>query len=85
MTDAMQQSTQGNTVTLPPGVSIGAGRETSQTNNQGQVVQGMVFPITLPDGTQTTVFVPYATLHNPEMVQALFTTRINALMSIIGG
>jgi hypothetical protein len=84
MSDMTNTPTQGNTVTLPPGVSIGAGRETSQTNNQGQVVQGMVFPITLPDGTQTTVFVPYATLHNPQMVQALFTTRIDALMGIIG-
>lgn len=84
-TDANAAATSSdNTVTLPPGVTIGAGRETSQTNQQGQVVQGMLFPITLPAGTTTTVFVPYTLLGNIEQVQALFSTRVNALTAITG-
>jgi hypothetical protein len=72
------------TVTLPPGVAIGPGRETSQTNQQGQVVQGMLFPITLPNATTTTVFVPYTVLTNTDQVQALFEQRVNALLAITG-
>ena len=76
--------TQSSTVTLPPGVAIGAGRETTQTNSQGQVVQGMVFPITLPNMTTTTVFVPYSLLENTAQVEALFNARVNALLAITG-
>jgi hypothetical protein len=71
-----------NTVTLPNGARLGVGRETAQANRQGQVVQGMIFPITLPSGTSTSVFVPYSLLEDPSAVQALFTTRIQALAAI---
>lgn len=71
-------------VQLPPGVTIQSGRETSQTNQQGQVVQGMLFPITLPNQTTTTVFVPYSLLSNTAAVQALFEQRVNALLAITG-
>lgn len=71
-------------ITLPAGVSIGAGRETSQTNPQGQITQGMVFPVTLANGTTTTVFVPYALLASIPQVQALFNERIGALTAITG-
>lgn len=77
-------SSSSNTVTLPPGVTIGPGRETSQTNQQGQIVQGMLFPVTLPNGTTTTVFVPYALLQNASQVQALFEQRVNSLLAITG-
>lgn len=73
-----------NTVTLPPGVTVQPGRETSQTNPQGQVVQGMLFPITLPSGTTTTVFVPYAMIGDTNYVQALFEQRVNAILAIGG-
>jgi hypothetical protein len=70
------------TVTLPPGVTVQPGRETSQVNPQGQVVQGMVFPITLPSGTTTTVFVPYTMIADTTFVQALFEQRVNAILAI---
>jgi hypothetical protein len=77
-------SSSGQGVNLPAGVTIQAGRETSQSNAQGQIVQGMIFPIMLPNGTTTTVFVPYNLLGNTEQVQALFEQRVNALMAITG-
>jgi hypothetical protein len=65
-------------------VTVGAGRETSQLNAQGQVVQGMLFPVSLPGGSTTSVFVPYSVLPNPAQVAALFSNRINALLQIPG-
>ena len=75
---------QGQNITLPAGVSVGPGRETSQLNAQGQVVQGMLFPVSLPGGSTTSVFVPYSVLPNAAQVAALFTNRITALLSIPG-
>ena len=74
----------GGAIILPAGVTIGPGRETSQTTPQGQVVQGMIFPITLQNGTTTTVFIPYTSLTNTQQVQALFTERVAALQAITG-
>lgn len=74
----------GPTVTLPPGATVGAGRETSQVNEQGQIVQGMLFPVTMASGTMTSVFVPYGQIGNLETVQRLFTTRLQAIQSITG-
>ena len=70
------------TVVLPPGVSSGPGRETTQTNPQGQVVQGLLVPLTLQSGTTTTVFVPYSQIADTAYVQQLFDARINAIMAI---
>lgn len=72
------------TVKLPEGVVIGAGRETSQTNSNNQVVQGMIFPITLPSGSTTSVFVPYSEIHDAGTVQNLIDARVNAVMAISG-
>lgn len=72
------------TLDLPHGVTIGAGRETSQTNTAGQVVQGVVFPVTTPGGTTTSVFVPYSEVHNTDKVQQLIEARVNAIMAISG-
>lgn len=77
-------TTDNSRVVLPPGVSVGAGRETSQANSQGQIVQGMLFPITLPSGATTTVFIPYAMISNTAWVQAQFTERIDAIQAIGG-
>lgn len=74
----------GQQIVLPAGVSIGPGRETSQTNGQGQLDQGMVFPVTLPNGTNTTVFVPYSLMRQLPQVQALFDERIGAITAITG-
>lgn len=71
-------------IVLPAGVTVGAARETSQTNVQGQVVQGMLFPITLPSGSTTSVFVPYSVLGNTAQVQGLIEQRVSAIMAITG-
>jgi hypothetical protein len=71
-------------VNLPAGVAIGPGRETSQTNPQGQVVQGMVFPITLPNGSTTTVFIPYSQITNTQWVQEQFAQRVGSILAITG-
>jgi hypothetical protein len=71
-------------VVLPDGVTVGAGRETTQANPQGMIVQGMTYPVTLPSGTTTSVFIPYTDIENIPKVQAVFDARINALSAIPG-
>jgi predicted aconitase with swiveling domain len=71
-------------IALPSGVTIGAGRETSQTNAQGAVIQGMVFPITTAAGSTSSVFVPYSEIHNTVKVQALIAARVAAIVAISG-
>ena len=77
-------SSPSTTIQLPAGVTVGPGRETSQTSGQGAIVQGMVFPITLQDGTTTTVFIPYSQITNAATVQQLITARVQAIQSITG-
>ena len=80
----MEGSGSSGRVDLPSGVRIGVGRETSATNEQGIVVQGMVFPVTLPKGSTTSVFVPYSEIHNTAQVKALIDERVRAIMAITG-
>lgn len=82
MTDS--PSTSAATVRLPPGVKVGAGIETSQTNGQGQVEQGMKFPVTLANGSTTQIFVPYSRITDAASVQALIDERVNAINAITG-
>ena len=72
------------TVTLPAGTTVGPGRETSQTNSGGQVVQGMVFPITTPKGSTTSVFVPYSIIHDTTAVEASIKARVDHIIAIGG-
>jgi hypothetical protein len=71
-------------ITLPAGASIVNGRETSQSNSQGTIVQGLAVGVKLPSGTVTTVFVPYSQITNMAAVQALFDERVGAVMAITG-
>jgi hypothetical protein len=71
-------------VALPAGVTVGAGRATSATNAQGQVVQGMEFPLTTRKGSTTSVFVPYSELHDTPKVQETIAARIRAIEAIGG-
>lgn len=80
----MSTSTPATQIQLPAGVVVQPGRETSQVNAQGQIEQGMVFPITLPGGSSTSVFVPYSAIHDASYVQQLFEQRVNAIMAIAG-
>lgn len=80
----MSTSTPATQIQLPAGVVVQPGRETSQVNAQGQIEQGMVFPITLPGGSSTSVFVPYSAIHDSAYVQQLFQQRVDAIMAIAG-
>lgn len=71
-------------INLPAGASIGAGRETAETDAQGQVVQGLKFPITTANGTATSLFIPYSEIHDTAKVQAAVTRRIAAVTAISG-
>lgn len=73
-----------NAVRLPAGVKLGAGRETSQLNDANQVVQGMIWPITLPGGTTSSVFVPNTDLRDVSKVQADIAAKVAALTAIQG-
>jgi hypothetical protein len=77
----------GGAVTLPPGTTISPGRETVQLGPNGQQVQGMVFNLTLQNGAQTSVFVPYTLINDTAYVQSLFAQRVAAIQAVtsIGG
>lgn len=83
-TPGTDMAPNGSQVVLPPGVTVGVGRETSQLNGAGQVVQGMLYPITLGGGTTTSVFIPYSVGGNVAQIQALFDARISAVQVIPG-
>ena len=76
-----------NGVTLPAGVSIAPGRETTQAGPNGQNVQGMLFTLTLPNSAQSSVFVPYALMNYPQEVTKLFADRVAGIMNVtaLGG
>jgi hypothetical protein len=70
------------TVSLPPGVAISPGRETTQVGANNQNVSGMVFTLTLPNTAVTSVFVPYTLMAFPDQVSALFADRVAGIASI---
>ena len=72
-----------NAVTLPAGVSISPGRETTATGPNGQNVQGMMFTLTTVSGAQTTVFVPYDIMLYPDQVTAIFAKRIAGIQTVL--
>lgn len=71
------------TIVVPPGTVISAGRQTTMTTGAGQVVQGTAFTVQTPSGTSTQVFVPDSILGNIPAIQALFVNKINALEAIV--
>lgn len=80
----MEGSSSGPTVNLPAGTVIGPGRESSITNQHNQVIQGMVFPLTTPKGTTTSIFIPNTDLSNTAKVQADIAAKVQAIMAIGG-
>lgn len=75
----------GPAATLPPGWMAGPARETSTTNQAGQVVQGVQIPLTSPNQSTTTVFIPYTVLaQGAAAVQAVLDARIAALNTLPG-
>ena len=80
----MSEDSGSGKVNLPSGVTVGAGLETSATDAQGVVQQGIRFPITTPNGSKTSVFIPYSDLSNDAKVQQLIGDRVAAIMRISG-
>jgi 3-deoxy-D-arabino-heptulosonate 7-phosphate (DAHP) synthase len=80
----MEVSTSTNKIDLPAGVAVGAGRQTSQSNEQGQIVSGLAFPITTKNGTTTTIFIADSELADTAKVKAKITARVNAIEAITG-
>jgi hypothetical protein len=74
-----------NTITLPPGWTVSAGRETVQTNATGQNVQGLNFTLNnVASGVTSTVFVPYALMQQTQAVAQIFNSRIASITGVIG-
>lgn len=73
-----------STIVLPEGVKVGPPRETSQVDAQGQVTQGMVFPIRLAGGGTTSVYIPYSLINDTAYVQRVFEERVAAVAAITG-
>lgn len=71
-------------ITLPPGVTITASRESTYVTPGGSNEQGMVFSIRLPKGATTSVFVPYTLLGSIDAVQQLIDERIAGITAITG-
>lgn len=71
-----------NSLTLPAGVTIAATRETSQQGANGMVEQGLKYTLRLPNGTNTSVFIPYSVLPNTAAVAASLNERIEQVQAI---
>lgn len=80
----MEGSSSAQKINLPSGVKLSSGYETSELTSAGKVEQGMNYTITLPDGSTSSIFIPYSTIHNLAQVQSLIDTRVNALRAISG-
>ena len=78
----MSMESSPTAVQLPPGVTISPGRETSRQSPAGTVEQGLSFPLTLADGTLTSVFIPYSQIHNTQAVSDVINARIAAIRAI---
>jgi len=72
----------GGVVTLPPGVGISPGRETSAIGVNNTAVPGMNFVLTLPNQATTTVFIPYAIMTDTAQVTQMFADRVNAVNGV---
>lgn len=71
-----------NAVLLPAGVTISPGRETVQSGPTGAGIQGMLFTLTLANGAQTSVFVPYAIMGQTAVVSEMFAQRVAAINGV---
>jgi len=80
----MSMASSSGGVVLPAGVSISPGRETVQTGPTGQAVQGMLFTLTLANGAQSSVFVPYSLMSNKAIVAEMIASRVADINGVIG-
>jgi len=47
-------------------------------------MQGMTYTLTLANGAQTSVFIPYALMSNLDIVREMIAERVNAINGVIG-
>ena len=81
-TPGTDQPTGQGTITIPAGVTVQPGRQTSISTGQGQVIQGMQYGIVLANGTASSVFIPASAEADPKQVQAIFDAKLQALSLI---
>ena len=81
---ATNQDSGNGSVVLPQGWQIGPGRENAQTQPNNQVIQGLTYPLTSPNGTTTSVFIPYSMIGNLAQVQGLIDARTSGILAIEG-
>jgi hypothetical protein len=71
-------------ITLPAGWSVAGFRETSQANQAGQIVQGVVYTLSKNTGGTTSVFVPINLLGSIDAIESAITQRIEQITAITG-
>lgn len=82
-TDASTTGPPPAQATLPAGWTAGPPRETSTTNQGGQIVQGVQVALTNINGASTTVFISYAQLQQgAAAIQPIFDARIAGLSAL---
>lgn len=78
----MEASGSSNTVALPAGTTVGAGRQTTELNSAGQVISVMAYTVTTPKGSVITVSVPLSEIGNTAKVKSDIATRVNHVDAI---
>lgn len=71
-------------ITLPAGWTVAGFRETSQANQAGQIVQGIVYTLSKNTGGTVSVFVPVNLLGSIEAIDAAIQQRIGEITAITG-
>lgn len=74
-----------NQLNLPTGWTVSVGRESVQTNAQGQNLQGLNYTLSnAATGASTTVFIPYNLMNDVSAVSQIFAARIAAIQGVVG-
>lgn len=71
-------------IVLPAGWSVAGFRETSQANQAGQIVQGIVYTLVKNTGGTTSVFIPVNLLGSIAAIESAINERIDQITAITG-
>lgn len=74
----------GPQITLPAGWTVAGFRETSQANQAGQIVQGIVYTLSKNTGGTTSVFIPVNLLGSIDAIESAMLQRIDQIQAITG-
>lgn len=78
MSDMSQQ------IVLPAGWTVAGFRETSQANQAGQIVQGVVYTLSKNTGGTVSVFIPVNLLGATQAIEDVLIERIGQITAITG-